>query len=218
MSVEVIEHNLIRLMDEKLQLLAEGVIYMPERSLLLFADVHLGKDSHFRKHGIPLPGNISAHDISTMQLLIETVNPKEVIILGDLFHSEYNEAWRLFCKLIEETKPIRYTLVKGNHDILDEEKYVMLEVVDKYEIGRILCTHEPLDVTISGKYNLCGHIHPGVRLRGKGKQSLRLPCFYFGKCTGILPPFGTFTGLHTIKPVEEDKVFVIADGEVSQVR
>jgi uncharacterized protein len=65
-----------------------------------------------------------------------------------------------------------------------------------------------------GHYNLAGHIHPGVSLRGKGRQSLTLPCFYFGRHQALLPAFGVFTGLARIKPVKEDKVFVIVEDKI----
>jgi metallophosphoesterase superfamily enzyme len=68
-----------------------------------------------------------------------------------------------------------------------------------------------------GKYNLSGHIHPGVHLEGIARQSMTLPCFYFGKSVGLLPAFGLFTGLARIRPKAGDKVFVIAKGKVVEV-
>ena len=61
------------------------------------------------------------------------------------------------------------------------------------------------------------YIYPGVRLRGQGKQYLQLPCYFFGAQTGIMPAFGSFTGLYTINPIKGDKVNVLAENEVSQV-
>ncbi|HNU41619.1 MAG TPA: phosphoesterase, partial [Cyclobacteriaceae bacterium] len=65
-----------------------------------------------------------------------------------------------------------------------------------------------------GVYNLSGHIHPAVRLKGTGRQSVMLPCFYFGKQQGILPAFGSFTGMARIVPKKEDRIFVIAENKV----
>jgi metallophosphoesterase superfamily enzyme len=66
-------------------------------------------------------------------------------------------------------------------------------------------------------YNLAGHIHPGVNLVGRGRQSLTLPCFYFGSRQGFLPAFGMFTGLARIAPKKDDKVFVVADNKIMLV-
>lgn len=56
-------------------------------------------------------------------------------------------------------------------------------------------------------YTLSGHLHPGITLSGKGRQRLRLPCFWFGAQTGILPAFGAFTGLADIQPRQGDQIF-----------
>ena len=74
-----------------------------------------------------------------------------------------------------------------------------------------------MEVIPAEKYNLAGHIHPCVRLRGAGRQRLRLPCFYFGDRQGILPAFGTFTGLGDVEVQNGDRVFVIADDRVVEV-
>jgi metallophosphoesterase superfamily enzyme len=66
-------------------------------------------------------------------------------------------------------------------------------------------------------YNLAGNIHPGVLLQGKGKQAVTLPCFYFGERQGILPAFGSFTGLARIQPKKEDRIFVIAESTVVKI-
>jgi metallophosphoesterase superfamily enzyme len=66
-------------------------------------------------------------------------------------------------------------------------------------------------------YNFAGHIHPGVSLRGKGRQALTLPCFYFGTNQAYLPAFGKFTGLARITPCKDDRVYVVAEDKVMPV-
>ena len=66
-------------------------------------------------------------------------------------------------------------------------------------------------------YNLAGHIHPAIKLKGKARQSLRVPCFYFGNENGILPAFGNFTGTASINIKKTDNVFVIAEKEVIKI-
>jgi len=63
-------------------------------------------------------------------------------------------------------------------------------------------------------FTICGHIHPGIRLKGPGKQTLKLPCFHKKTHQLILPAFGEFTGSHTISPDKEDEIFVITSDEV----
>ena len=203
--------------DETMQLLGEKAIHLPEHDMLLIADLHLGKVEHFRKNGIGIPTGASEKDFGKIKSLVKSVNAEKVVFLGDLFHSHFNNAWYGFQDLLKELDEYSFYLVVGNHDIMEEEKYAQLNVMHQIEIGNLILTHEPMDVMVEGKYNLCGHIHPGVRLRGKGRQNLRLPCFYFGAFTGILPAFGSFTGMHVIKPMEEDHVFVVNERIVTKV-
>ena len=217
MYIKEISSSEIDVAGVHLVLLPEAAIYIPSRKELLIADLHLGKVEHFRKNGIGVPGEVSDQDIETLHSLIATYLPDRVVFLGDLFHSSHNSSWSRFIKMITHFSDIDFHLVIGNHDILESEKYNALILCNQYDIGNIICTHEPLTVPISERYNLCGHIHPGVRLRGKGKQYLRLPCYFFGAQTGIMPAFGSFTGLYTVKPTQEDKVYVLAENEVSRV-
>lgn len=122
--------------------------------------------------------------------------------------------------IIKQFKSIKFELVIGNHDIMDLKRYKEANL-HLHEEGLIIkpfiFTHHPLEEVPFGLFNLCGHIHPGVRLSGKGRSSLRLPCFYFGEEQGILPAFGEFTGTYVIQPKKEDHVFVIAEEKVFRV-
>lgn len=217
MDQEIYSTTDTQIADETIQLLSEKAISLPKHDMLLIADLHLGKVEHFRKNGIAVPSGASVKDLTRLKNLVQKVNAKKVVFLGDLFHSDFNNAWDRFQELLEELNGFEFHLVIGNHDILDRERYVKMNVVQQMEAGNLILTHEPLDVIIDDKYNLCGHIHPGVRMRGKGRQNLRLPCFYFGRHTGILPAFGSFTGLHVLKPMEEDQVFVVNEQMVIRV-
>ncbi len=206
-----------RFSGETLQLLSDKAIYLPDHEILIVSDLHFGKVEHFRKNGIGLPINAARKDIYKLEGLISSVNAKDVVFLGDLFHSDYNNAWPAFKEMLKRFPDKIFHLVLGNHDILDESLYDGMELTYQMDINDLVLTHEPMDVITEGKYNLCGHLHPGVILKGKGKQRLRIPCFYFGAHTGILPSFGTFTGTHVIKPVEGDRVFVVQDNVVIEV-
>ncbi len=201
----------------EMRLLAEKAIYLPHHSMLLIADLHFGKVEHFRKNGVGIPSGTSSKDFGKLRNLVLKADATEVVFLGDLFHSDFNNAWFGFQELLHELSEFNFHLVLGNHDIMDESKYENLNICYRMEVGNLILTHEPLDVIVEDKYNLCGHIHPGVRLKGKGRQNLRLPCFYFGKHTGILPAFGSFTGLHVLKPLADDKVYVVNGNIVVEV-
>lgn len=202
------------LQGEQLQLLPEKAIYWPSQKTLLLADTHLGKIRHFRKSGIAIPGKASYRNLLHLQSLLMEYKPEKVIFLGDLFHSEMNFEWLEFKAFLDKFKEINFVLIQGNHDILHERSYGQFEVHSApLEFGPFILSHEPLEDDHE-LYNLCGHIHPGVRMFGQARQSMRLPCFYFGASMGILPAFGIFTGLHLLKPEKEDRIFVIAGSQI----
>lgn len=205
--------------DEDLMLLPDKAIYMPEHDILLIADVHLGKISHFRKHGIGLPQNAMMDNMMRLSMLVDSIEPNRVIFLGDLFHSSFNGEWMMLRDYMMSKSETSFELIIGNHDILDCSVYDKSNITTyrAITIGKLILTHEPLHKIPIGTYNLYGHIHPAVRLNGIGKQSLRLPCYYFAEHHGIMPAFGTFTGMYTITPSSNDRVFVIAENRVIEV-
>lgn len=198
-----------------LMLLPEKAIYLPNEKTLLLADLHLGKVNHFRRSGIPVPQKANDKNLDGLIFLLQKLSPQEVIFLGDLFHSHYNAEWEVFGQVLKAFENIKYKLVIGNHDIMSEYQYTKhkIEIIrEPLAFGPLTFSHEPLED--SEGYNLAGHIHPAVRLKGKARQGMRLPCFYFGKNHGLLPAFGEFTGSHSLKPKKGDQVFVILDDQV----
>lgn len=69
-----------------------------------------------------------------------------------------------------------------------------------------------------GYYYLSGHIHPGVIVRTGSRQSICLPCYYFGKDYGVLPAFSAFTGCYPVKPVKGDNVFAVVKDTVMKIK
>lgn len=194
--------------------------YWEKEKMLLLADLHLGKAAHFRKAGFPVPSAVSHSNWDRLIALLLDFEPERVLFLGDLFHSDYNSVWEELAQLIHQFAHVRFELVIGNHDILDMENYERAGLTTHgtaLTISPFLFTHEPTLASEQGWYNLAGHIHPCVRMRGAGRQRLRLPCFYFSPAGGILPAFGAFTGMGEVKPKAADQVFVIAEEKVLQV-
>lgn len=203
---------------EEFVLLPEKVIYWPAKKCLLIADLHLGKASHFRANGIAVPPAAAEKNWQLLHQLFQQYLPEKVYFLGDLFHSTHNKEWEEFEGLIKGYDTICFELILGNHDILPPQHYTKLGFTVHEELidPPFLFTHEPITYD-SNYYNLAGHIHPGVKLKGKGKLSHRAACFYFGKNSGLLPAFGSFTGLATLNPKKEDLIFVIVNEQVISV-
>lgn len=201
------------------ELLPQKALYWDSQSTLLVADLHLGKINHFRKSGYPVPPKANEENTTVLIDLLNKYKPKRTLFLGDLFHSHYNEEWEVLGQVTRHFAACSFELIQGNHDIMSSLQYQrhQVHVHPTLLVDNLLLTHEPMEMIPEGQYNLAGHIHPGARLVGGGKQALTLPCFYFGKRQGILPAFGSFTGLYRMQIKKDDRVFVIAEKKVIDV-
>ncbi|MDX1684117.1 MAG: ligase-associated DNA damage response endonuclease PdeM [Saprospiraceae bacterium] len=208
----------ISIQKERMVLLPNGGLFWPSKGALFIADLHLGKANHFRKAGIPIPLKVQEQNLMRLKMSMRETGCDQVFFLGDLFHSEWNTTWDLFADIVSETTDIGFHLVEGNHDILEEERYKAAGLT-VYEEGLIMgpfqLNHHPREE--GEAFRLCGHVHPSVKLRGRGRQTLRLPCFIKSVDQMILPAFGGFTGQASLKPKEADQVFVLSDGKVIRV-
>lgn len=209
----------ISVREEEIILDKERAIYLPKEQLLTISDLHLGKAAHFRKAGLAVPNSVSQNDLNRLAKLIERYHPKQLLINGDMFHSNYNSEIDEFAKWKEEFIEIEFILVKGNHDKQSEEVYknLAIEVYEpNYQTDKFCFIHDMAHCK-SNLYAISGHIHPGVSIYNKVKQRLKFPCFYFGENDAILPAFSNFTGLQLIKAKENDLVFAITPTKIVKV-
>lgn len=201
---------------QNLLLHPQKALYWIEQKALVLADAHFGKGRHFRKNGIPVPQMQAEVDYDRFIGLLLEFRPAQVIFLGDLFHSHYNEEWIALSEIIRKFHDTRFILVKGNHDILNGTHYQSAGIIVKeepWQLGPFALRHHPSEKD-EISYSIGGHVHPGVVLKGASHQRLRLPCFYFGQTQALLPAFGSFTGLHTVQPDSSSRVFVIGDDQI----
>ena len=203
----------ILILDQHFVLHPSGSMFWKEKLTLLISDVHLGKVSHFRKYGAAVPQKAIHANFELLDQSVHFFKPEHIYFLGDLFHSYLNNEWKLFEEWVVKTAS-NITLIHGNHDIISPLKYEALGIRSIPEIATdgFLLTHHPEER--GNLYNICGHIHPAVRIRGNGRQSLRFPCFFRGKAQFILPAFGEFTGTHTLKPKKNDEIYALVDAMV----
>jgi DNA ligase-associated metallophosphoesterase len=195
-------------------LLPQRAAFRPDLRQLVIADLHLGKTTHFRKQGMALPETGLLKDIDKLHFLINKWRPVSVLLLGDLFHSDYNREWLWFKSLLKEYEEIKFILAEGNHDILEDKHYSMPNLL-KTEIlveDNFVFSHHPLENC--SRLNICGHIHPGIEIHAKAKQYFKLPCFYLNANHFIFPAFGHLTGLYILEQEQFSNYFLIAGDKV----
>jgi DNA ligase-associated metallophosphoesterase len=211
----------IAVLDNDLQLLPEKAVYSDRHQALIVADLHLGKAETFQRAGIPITNQVNQDTLERLQQLCDRFSPAQLIILGDLFHScqaltdEVLTLWKTFLATIHSTYQTMTHLVIGNHDqqLVQMVSQQEAQWVEECHLGQLLLTHEP--TCGQGWFNLCGHVHPCVRLQSR-LDRLRLPCFYLDQPENllILPSFGEFTGGFEVACKPGAIAYAIADSQV----
>jgi len=208
----------LELAEAELCLLADKAIYYPAQRALLIADAHFGKAAAYRKLGQPVPSGTTDSNLQRLDALLASHSCEQLIFLGDFLHAPGSHAAGTLAALRgwrSRHGELHITLIRGNHDKRagDPPADLAFEVVpEPLLLGPFALQHEPAGHPTH--HVLAGHVHPVYRLYGKGRQRLRLPCFYIGQQISLLPAFGAFTGGMDITPAADSRVFVVGDGAV----
>ena len=187
-----------------------------EEKMLILSDMHLGKTAHFRQHGIQIPSSVMQSDLQRLSTAIVTYNADKLLVVGDMFHKDYNADIKLFSEWKNAFKHIKFLLVKGNHDKLDDVHYSQLGIEvfkNNYTLNNLFFTH---DFYTNTGFTISGHLHPGVLIRGKADQTIKLPCFVKTSQQLILPAFSKFTGLdiRSFNSTADTEYFAFTDSSI----
>lgn len=217
-----------RILHSQFWLTTDRTMYWEDEKALIVSDLHFGKTGHFRKAGIAIPPSVYKEDLQRLVVQIQYFQPGELIIVGDMFHSAMNRELELFLKWRSDLSDINIRLIRGNHDILNEDWYENAGIQlspQGLSVNHFHFIHDIGDQkeffkngSVKNSYFFSGHLHPGIRVQGAGKQSLCFPCFYFGKKYAVLPAFSRFTGVAMIYPEAEADVFAIVNQELIRLQ
>lgn len=190
----------VSMAGHELWLLPERAVFWPGRRWLFVADTHWGKCQTFRDAGVAVPiGSLNA-DLERLRTAAARVEAHRVVVLGDLVHGRSSLADGMdgLIRQWRPTLPSELALVPGNHDrVVTRSGSDLLErwgvelLAPRVEVDGLCLTHEP--PIIASADTLCGHVHPAVRLRGRG-ESMKLPCFWHDAeyRALVLPAFSGF--------------------------
>lgn len=212
----------IRLAGATVALHASGAVFLPAQRTVLVADAHFGKAVSFRQLGVPVPRGTTTENLDRLSALIDDTGATRIVFLGDFLHSARSHAPATLAAIAQwrdRHSTLALALVRGNHDDRagDPPASLGIEAVDEpLPLGPFALCHHPKPV--AGAYVLAGHWHPCISVRGRAFERLRLPCFWFGDdsgvlpqyAVGVLPAFGSFTGMHRIEPRAGDRIFPVA--------
>lgn len=202
----------------EVHLLPERAVWWPSGKTLFIADLHLGKAATYRDLGQPVPGGTTQENLVRLTALIEQHAPAEIIFLGDFLHAAAARTEGVLAALHEwraRHAAVNMTLVRGNHDSRagDPPQLLQFSVVDEPCLRGpfALCHHPQQHAT---HFVLAGHVHPVCRLSGRGRDSLRMPCFVAEARQAILPAFGEFTGGWMVGAEPARRLYPVGGGAV----
>ncbi len=211
----------IKVAGEALELLPDHAVHWRVASTLFVADPHFGKAATFRAAGIFVPEETTAMTLARLDALLHVTNAHRLVFLGDFLHAREGrqaDTMRAIGEWRAGHSSVAMLLVRGNHDRRagDPPDSLEIECVNGPRIeGPFALAHHPTKV--AGAYVLAGHVHPGARLYGVGRERARISCFWFGRDCAVLPAFGEFTGLADIEAEAGDRVWVTTGEEVIAV-
>ena len=186
---------------ETLEALPMGALHWPAERLLAVADLHLEKGSSYAVAARKLlPRHDTRQTLGALAALIDALEPRTVVCLGDTFHdrdaiARLPVADRIAIeRLAGRTK---FVWIAGNHDPAPPPAG-WGDVAEEIGRGPLVFRHEaqfgPADGEVSG------HFHPVAALTVRGR-GLRRRCFLTDGRRLILPAFGAYAGgLNALDP------------------
>ena len=171
--------------------------FLPDCETLLVADLHFEKGSYLQAiGGAPLPTYDTPDTLARLSSLIKAFRPRHLAALGDSFHDihagERMSSDDLAAMNALVARVPRFTWILGNHDP-DIPDGLAGDQEDHIVCGDFLLTHLPTAPLRETGVNICGHLHPKIRIKTRGGAP-RHPCWAASRERIIMPSFGTFTG------------------------
>jgi DNA ligase-associated metallophosphoesterase len=177
---------------QRLLLDPAGVLVWPEERVLVVADLHLEKATHFAAKGQLLPPWDTAMTLDRLGRAVRHWSPRTVIALGDSFH-DAGGSGRMAAtdgaRLSALSRGLSVIWVLGNHDP-SPPAALAGDAVQEVTIGPLTFRHEPV---AGARGEIAGHLHPKASVPARGCLVSR-PCFVADAHRVLLPAFGAFTG------------------------
>ncbi|MGM0583964.1 MAG: ligase-associated DNA damage response endonuclease PdeM [Pseudomonadota bacterium] len=173
-----------------------GALWWPAASLLVVADLHLGKSERLaRRGGALLPPYETAETLDRLAAEMAALAPARVLCLGDSFDDlaagetlREADADRLRALMAGR----RWIWAEGNHD--PGPLPLGGEHAREHHEGPLLFRHAAApQPPAPRRAEVSGHHHPKAGLRAGGRRLSR-PCFVLTESRLILPAFGRYTG------------------------
>lgn len=208
----------VTLAGEPVMLDSRRALYWPVGSVLVLADVHLGKGALLRSRDAAVPGGYTAADIEEIADLLDDYRPQRLVVCGDLMHppARDDQAWLDALRgLRQRYADTRFEIAQGKSGVGAKLPVDLdISVAERITAPPFVFLHEP-ESPAEG-YGIAGHWHPVTVLRGMG-EALRQPVFWMRAGHAVLPAFGSFTGGMEVEPEAGDQLYAVSPRAVQAI-
>lgn len=199
---------------------ASGALWLEEEHSAVLADVHLGYGWALRRRGQLGPVGDDKTRRKLMDV-IEELNPRRVVLLGDLVHAprpapEERASLEAAIAWLRERADV--TVVLGNHDRRFGRDYPDLGVdtCREWKGANVIAVHGDRELPAQG-HVIAGHLHPALPVFDSAGAGHRMPVFVVGDRITLLPAFSPFAAGFDIRsgiPFDVgDPIIVAASGK-----
>jgi hypothetical protein len=179
--------------DSEVLCMPAGALWLQSEGALIVADLHLEKGSAFAARGQMLPPYDTGETLGRLEVEVEVLAPRLIVLLGDTFHdgrAEDRLCSRDAARVSGLARGRTLIWILGNHDA-DGPRGLPGERLAALSLGGLSFIHEPALAALSGE--IAGHLHPCAKVAGVG-GSVRRRCFITDGERLILPAFGAYAG------------------------
>jgi metallophosphoesterase superfamily enzyme len=170
----------------KMEFIGEGpaLVIEGEQRMLIVADLHFGIEADLAIHGLHFKSRSECR-LERLHKVIDSTNPDELVLLGDVKHSIPSLTWQEYHEMPKILDSLRTRLplhvFPGNHDVGIERFLHEGEIRPKD--GAILDGvgylhgHMIPSPTLAGHLAVIGHHHPLLSLRDEVGCALQSPAY-----------------------------------------
>lgn len=192
-AARVADANHVTIAGVAILLDASGVATLADGGVMVVSDLHLEKGSAYAARGTLIPPYDTAVTLKALDRAIAALRPKRIIALGDSFH-DGGALDRIAPDDLAALAALQagrdWVWIEGNHDGALRGRLPGDHAVRHEEAGLVF-VHEPSPGPVSGE--VCGHLHPAVKVRGPGRNVRRRAFVTDGRRL-VMPAFGALTG------------------------
>jgi DNA ligase-associated metallophosphoesterase len=183
-----------------------GALWWADKRLLVVSDLHLEKGSAYASRGQMLPPYDTRSTLGRVARLMDRLQPRTVISLGDSFHDRRSRprmATDDVAQVRAMTSACDWVWIEGNHDLAPPDD-LGGRAASEISVGPLTFRHEPTEGPARGE--VAGHLHPCARIVGR-RGSVRTRCFATDGTRLVMPAYGALTGGLNVMDAAFDSVF-----------